>query len=170
MEPWSVGRSCTVSRGRNPPGACAILTSMLLSHRCTYGLRLALHLARQSGGFVPIGRVAEALGMPSAFLSKTAQDLSHAGLLTTKRGPGGGVALARPLDAITLEDVVLATDGPEIFSACVLGLPGCGSLAPCPLHDEWVSARARIREVFASTSLAALATSGGERLAWPSGE
>lgn len=141
---------------------------MLLSHRCTYGLRLALFLAeRGAGTHVAIHEVAEALGMPSAFLSKTAQSLVQAGLLVSRRGPGGGVALARKPEAILLSEIVLAIDGPGAFTECVLGLPGCGHLAPCPLHGEWASTRERIRRVFEETTLDAFPGDGRFRLAAP---
>ncbi|WP_412069933.1 RrF2 family transcriptional regulator [Rubrivirga sp. IMCC43871] len=126
---------------------------MVVSQRCQYALRLALLLTRGPQGYVPVHGLAEALGTPGAFLSKVAQDLAHADLLATRRGPGGGVALARAPSAISLLDIVLAIDGPDAFRTCVLGLPGCGTEAPCPLHDEWTAARERLRDVFADTTL-----------------
>ena len=128
---------------------------MVVSQRCQYALRLALLLTRGPGrGYVPVRDLAETLGTPGAFLSKVAQDLTRADLLTTKRGPGGGVALARAPSANALVDVVLAIVGPGAFRACVLGLPGCGIEAPCPLHDDWAAARTRLRHMFADTTLA----------------
>ena len=139
---------------------------MLLSHRCTYGLRLALFLAeRGAGEHVAIHEVAQALGMPAAFLSKTAQSLVRAELLVSRRGPGGGVALARKPAAILLSEIVLAIDGPGAFTECVLGLPGCGHRTPCPLHAEWVTTRDRIRGVFEETTLDAFSGGGQFRLA-----
>lgn len=127
---------------------------MVVSQRCQYALRLALLLARRPRqGYVPVRDLADTLGTPAAFLSKVAQDLTREGLLHTKRGPGGGVALNRDPTAITLFDIVAAVDGHDAFRTCILGLPGCGTEAPCPLHDEWVSARNRLRAVFADVSL-----------------
>jgi len=128
---------------------------MLLSRSCEYGLRAALYLAgRQDRDFVPIRKISDALGTPYPFLAKIAQTLIGAGLLTSVRGPNGGVALARPSSEITLEDVVLALDGPAVFTECVLGLPGCGDRQPCPLHAEWARTRDQARRMFAAATLA----------------
>lgn len=131
---------------------------MLLSKRCEYALRAALHLAaEEADSFVAIRDVSAALGISYPFLAKIAQDLTAAGLLTSQRGPSGGIALARPAGSITLEEIVLAIDGPAIFTECVLGLPGCGEQRPCPLHAQWAVARDRVHAMFASASLAGVA-------------
>lgn len=131
---------------------------MLLSKSCEYGLRAALHLASSPGtGYVAIREISEALGIPYHFLAKIVQAMIQQGLLESTRGPGGGVRLARSATRITLHDIVLALDGPALFEACVLGLPGCGTQQPCPLHEQWAATRGRVRTLFADTTLAALA-------------
>ena len=129
---------------------------MLLSSRCEYALRATLHLATlPTGAFAPVREISARLGIPQPFLSKIAQTLAQAGVVTALRGPGGGLALARPADALPLVAIVEAIDGPEIFEGCVMGLPGCGVQAPCPLHDAWVPIRERLRALFQTTSVAA---------------
>lgn len=132
---------------------------MLLSKSCEYAIRTALHLAAAtpaSGGasYVAVREISDALNIPYHFLAKTVQTLTQVGLFASMRGPQGGLALARPADQIRLEEIVLAVDGPAIFRACVLGLPGCGDRKPCPLHDEWAPARERVRRMFADATLA----------------
>lgn len=130
----------------------------LLSNACEYGLRASLYVAtRADEGYVPIRRIAEALSISGPFLTKVFQQLTQAGLMTSYRGPKGGVALAKPADEITLHDLVVAIDGPDLFTECVLGLPGCGDHTPCPLHARWTSERLRLHALFTSTTLAALA-------------
>ena len=131
---------------------------MLLSNRCQYALRAALHLsAAPAGRYVPVREIAAAIDLPQPFLSKIAQSLVQAGLLSARRGPDGGLALARPAAAISLRDIVVATDGPELFRACALGLPNCNDERPCPLHGAWVTERVRLNAMFQGTSLAVLA-------------
>lgn len=131
---------------------------MLLSKRCEYGLRAALYLATEDlDGYVAIRDVSRALGIPYHFLAKIVQDLIGAGLLTSHRGPAGGVALARPTTRITLREIVLALDGPGVFTACVLGLPGCGLQRPCPLHDQWAETRDRFHRMFEEATLGSMA-------------
>jgi Rrf2 family protein len=128
---------------------------MILSKACEYGLRAMLYLAAHDpDGYEPIGTISDELGISFQFLTKTLQQLNDAGLVTTKRGPGGGVSLTRSPDAITLYDVVAAIDGTDLFEECILGLPGCGDAEPCPLHEQWTEGRSRIESRFQETTLA----------------
>lgn len=128
---------------------------MLLSQRCEYAIRAALHLAAIAPAtYVTVREISEALRIPRTYLAKTVQDLTAAGVLTSMRGATGGLALGRPAAQITLKEIVLAVDGSDIFTECILGLPGCGDRTPCPLHDQWAPARARVHDLFAGATLA----------------
>ena len=50
--------------------------------------------------------------IPSRYLEQIFRRLRRAGLVDSKRGPGGGYTLARPPAEITLLDVVEAVEGP----------------------------------------------------------
>jgi Rrf2 family iron-sulfur cluster assembly transcriptional regulator len=131
---------------------------MLLSKSCEYGLRASLYLATQrQDGFVSIGLISEELDISFHFLTKIFQKLTQAGLMRSFRGPNGGVALARPAEEIRLLDIVRAIDGEALFTACVLGLPGCGERKPCPLHAAWAVERERLEVLFSQTTLAEMA-------------
>lgn len=135
---------------------------MLLSKSCEYGLRATLYLAGlREEGYVSIRRISGDLGISFHFLTKVFQKLTEAGLMQSMRGPSGGVALARPASQIRILDVVLALDGPQLFTECVLGLPGCGNRQPCPLHDRWAGQREQLHALFSSTTVAELAEDVG---------
>jgi Rrf2 family protein len=139
---------------------------MLLSKSCEYGLRAMLYLASLEPSdagpvaaepireYVSIQTVSDELKISFSFLTKVFQKLNDADLLTSKRGPGGGVALTRAPDEMTLYEIVVAIDGDDLFNECVLGLPGCGEAEPCPLHEHWTAERSRMEEVFRETTLA----------------
>jgi Rrf2 family transcriptional regulator, iron-sulfur cluster assembly transcription factor len=134
---------------------------MLLSKSCVYGLRAALYLASKGEGeFTPIKRMSEKLDLSFHFLTKILQQLTADGLLESFKGPKGGVKLARSADKITLIDIVLAIDGPDMLTQCALGLPGCGLKNPCPLHDQWAETRDKIRDMLQQTTLTDLADKG----------
>ena len=142
---------------------------MLLSKSCEYGLRAMLYLGSlgddaeggEAGGtsvdpaqeYISIQTISDNLGIGFSFLTKVFQQLNEAGLLTSKRGPGGGVALTRSPDAISLYEIVVAIDGDDLFHECVLGLPGCGEAEPCPLHAHWTEERDRMKSTFQATTL-----------------
>lgn len=131
----------------------------MLSNACQYGLRAMIHLAQQpAGSFVPVREISSALDVSHTFLAKILQQLVAKDLLTSLRGPSGGVHLAKPSDRILLNDIVLAIDGRKVFDSCVLGLPGCGHRKPCPMHDAWGEVRSRFCHMLESTSLETLAT------------
>lgn len=134
--------------------------NMLLSKSCRYGLRATMFIAAQAPGrrgFVPINIIAEKLNIPFHFLTKVLQQLTHAGLLESFRGPTGGVALARPPQELSVADVVVAMEGSGLFHTCILGLEGCGVRPPCPLHKQWTEEREKIKNEFQSTTIAMLA-------------
>lgn len=127
----------------------------MLSRSCEYGLRAVLYLASvDEEGYVPISTISEELDISFPFLTKILQKLNDAELLTSKRGPKGGVSLTSATDEIFLYDVVVAIDGDDLFEECVLGLPGCGDAQPCPVHDRWSDERDRVEALFRDTSLA----------------
>lgn len=129
----------------------------MLSKSCEYGLRAALYLASlDREGYVPIRSVSDELDISFPFLTKIFQQLNDAGLLTSHRGPKGGVALTKRPEEIPLYDIVVAIDGRDLFEECVLGLPGCGEAEPCPLHDRWSEEKERIERVFREKTLAEL--------------
>ena len=133
----------------------------MLSKTCVYAIRAALLVTvkQDTEGlrFVPVRVLAEALGLSFHFLTKVLQILTQAGLMTSFRGPNGGVGLARPASSIRLIDLVEAVDGLDLFESCLLGLPGCGTETPCPLHNEWEKRRNQIRRMFERATLAGLA-------------
>lgn len=128
---------------------------MLLSKSCEYGLRALLYLAAESPeAYVSLRDLSKRLDIPYAYLGKIFQELNESGLTASQRGPSGGVCLARDPETIPLYEVVAALDGEDLFTECVLGLPGCGQAKPCPLHNSWARQRDQIELLFRRASLA----------------
>jgi Rrf2 family transcriptional regulator, iron-sulfur cluster assembly transcription factor len=137
----------------------------MLTRACGYAVRAAVFLAKHAqDGFVPVHEMSRVLDISPSFLSKIVRELSRSELIESYRGPNGGVALARPAESICVKDIVLAIDGPELFTCCVLGLPGCGTEKPCPLHHEWSRMRGEIERSFGKMDLATLAARPAEDL------
>lgn len=134
---------------------------MLLSKSCVYGLRATLYLASlNKDGYTPIRKMSDDLEISFHFLTKILQILTGEGMLESFKGPNGGVRLTRAGDQITLLEIVTAIDGESLFTECALGLPGCGIMKPCPLHDKWAETRDSIRQMLQSTTLTELAKRG----------
>ncbi len=141
---------------------------MLLSKTSEYGIRAMLHLAGIGGNeYVSVKKISDTLDISFHFLTKIFQQLARAGLISSYRGPNGGVRLEQNAQNITVRDVVVALDGPDLFTKCVLGLPGCTEDRPCPLHNQWITSRAEIEIMLGKKSLEEVGQdlrSGGYRL------
>lgn len=137
---------------------------MLMSKSCVYGLRASLYLAsKKDGEYYSIREMSEELVISFHFLTKILQQLTADGLMESYKGPNGGVKLSEKGKNATLYDLVLAIDGPALFTECALGLPGCGSEEPCPLHESWINARTSIENMLKKTSLIEIAEEGKEK-------
>jgi len=136
---------------------------MLLSKSCVYGLRASIYLASKSEGeFISIKEMSANLEISFHFLTKILQQLTAEVLMESYKGPNGGIRLTKKGREATLLDMVIAIDGPGLFTECALGLPGCGSETPCPLHDSWVDTRASIQGMLERTTLDQIAKEGKE--------
>ncbi len=131
---------------------------MLFSKTVEYSVRAMTFLAMQPPGKLTGAReIAEAEAIPMPFLWKILHTLRRRRLIRSFKGIHGGYELAQPAENITLNDILTATDGYDLTSACVLGLPECDDRNPCPLHDAWKGIRETLDDMLRHTSLADLA-------------
>ena len=131
----------------------------VLSKSSEYGLRALLYMVgkeQASQSYIGIREMSETLDISFHFLTKILQALTQAQLLLSYRGPNGGVAFRVPPEQITLGQVIRVLEGDDFFETCILGLPGCGSQKPCPLHRFWAKVRTHFQEEFDQTSVAEL--------------
>jgi Rrf2 family protein len=134
---------------------------MLLSNACVYGLRASVYLAAVSDdSYVSIKKISNDLDISHHFLTKVLQQLTSADLMESMKGPKGGVRLTHATDEVTLLEIVAAIDGMDILTECALGLPGCGTEKPCPIHEKWADTRDEIRKMLSRTSLQELVDEG----------
>ncbi|MCX6140004.1 MAG: Rrf2 family transcriptional regulator [Candidatus Kapabacteria bacterium] len=136
---------------------------MVLSKSCIYGIQAAIFVAANGKGhYVSISRIAAELNISFHFLTKVLQQLTQSKLMLSYRGPKGGVVLARESELITLYDVISAIDGTEMFTECMLGLPGCGEASPCPAHEHWIEIRQDFTRVAREVTLLTLGDRASE--------
>lgn len=86
---------------------------MQISQSVTYALRATLQLAESGEGtLLSRGQLAAKGEMPERFLLGILRDLTKHGIVHSTRGGGGGFALARRPEEISLLDIIEAVDGP----------------------------------------------------------
>ncbi len=79
---------------------------MQLTLYTDYALRVLVHLASRESEVVTVQDVANALGVSRNHLVKVVHHLGLMGLIHSVRGKGGGIALARPAEEISMAEVV----------------------------------------------------------------
>jgi Rrf2 family iron-sulfur cluster assembly transcriptional regulator len=81
---------------------------MKITTKGRYALRASLTLAKigKAGTPVPISFIAEQEDISSIFLEQIFFKLRKGGIVASVRGPGGGVYFARPLDELTLKEIL----------------------------------------------------------------
>lgn len=132
----------------------------MLSKTAEYALRMVTCLGRDRGRPESAERLAAETRVPRRYLHTVLQDLVRAELVRSRPGPGGGYALARPADEITILDVVNAVAPLQRIRHCPLGLPTHTSL--CPLHRELDRAFEAVETSFARVTIGRLLDSTAE--------
>jgi Rrf2 family transcriptional regulator, iron-sulfur cluster assembly transcription factor len=130
---------------------------MQITRAGEYGVLGLLHLARQGAErMVMIDEVSREEKIPKSFLAKIFQSLVKAGLIRSYRGAGGGFALVKKPEEITVLEVIEAIEGKIAFQRCLQEVPDCEHMEGCALCGLFERAQDRVKEVFARTSLADL--------------
>ncbi len=92
----------------------------MLSQKCKYALQALLVLAREpTDELLLVSEIAERENLPKKFLEAILLELNRNGLVRSRRGRGGGYALAKPADLISFGQVVRIMDGPLAPLSCV---------------------------------------------------
>ena len=93
--------------------ASVTLIGVRLSLQVQYAVCGAFDLAYNGHGEpVQVRVISARQGVPTRYLEQIFVRLRRAGLVLSKRGPGGGYTLARPAASISLRELVEAVEGP----------------------------------------------------------
>jgi Rrf2 family transcriptional regulator, nitric oxide-sensitive transcriptional repressor len=82
----------------------------MFSQTVEYALRAMVQLASEAPEACTTQYIAESTRVPGAYLAKVLQSLRRGGLISSRRGVGGGVKLARPPKKINLLEVINAVE------------------------------------------------------------
>lgn len=115
----------------------------MLSPMTGYAVTALAWLAAQGSGPSQVRDIAESAKVPAAYLSKIIHQLARKGLVTTRRGVGGGVVLELDPKELTLYDIAEALDDPILTPKCMLGVEECSDARACPAHGFWKAHRER---------------------------
>jgi len=117
-----------------------------------------MHLASaEPGAYASIADIARQWALPVAFVRRVIARLVRAGILETLRGQNGGVRLARPVEDISMLDVVEAMEGPIRLNRCLDDDETCPFAGRCPVQLEWGNVTEALRSSLASVRFDELA-------------
>src|SRR5207248_9715938 len=92
---------------------------MIFSSKAEYGVRLMVELGRQSPEHpTSLKAIADAEGLPLAYLEQVVARLRKAELVISARGAHGGYWLARPAEEIAMHEVAQALEGAIAPTEC----------------------------------------------------
>jgi len=91
--------------------------STLLSKKTDYALLILAHLSeRPAGGSAR--EIADRFGLSKAFLANILKELCQKGFVLSHRGVKGGYALARPIDRISLAEILESLEDGLKLTTC----------------------------------------------------
>jgi Rrf2 family protein len=131
-----------------------------------YGVICALHLARRVAEGPITGReIAEFERLPGDYVEQILLRLRRAGIVRSTRGAHGGYALAREAGAISIRDVIEASETTTFDLHCVthpVGEERCSSSHNCSIRPVWMLLQRRIDDVLSGVYLGDLLAEEGE--------
>ncbi|HNR24757.1 MAG TPA: Rrf2 family transcriptional regulator [Candidatus Bipolaricaulis anaerobius] len=130
---------------------------MRLSLASKYAILTLIRLAARGGGPATVRELAADGPVPEPYLAKLVPPLVRAGILASARGRGGGIALARPAEEISLAEIIRVTEGEASFRECPFEVDPCPGNPDCPLAQVWDPVRDEVVDFFERTTIGSLA-------------
>lgn len=100
-------------------------TILKISDAANMAIHALASIGRIADANQSVNRISTELGVSEAHLSKVMQRMVKAGLVSSRRGPGGGFLLNRGPERISLLEILEAIDGPVVDCKCLLGRKRC---------------------------------------------
>lgn len=131
----------------------------MLTKKGKYGLKALVDLARLPPGETAfVSEIALRNNIPKKFLDTILLELRNAGMLRSKKGPGGGYALSQPASEIRIGHAVRVIDGPlapircasrTAYEAC----DDCADPATCQVRRAMTEVRDAVASILDSMTL-----------------
>ena len=130
---------------------------MQITRQADYAVRAVVYLAERGPGRpIATAEIGRQQHIPLTFLAKIMSQLAAAGIVHTLRGAHGGICLGRPVEEISLLDILETIDGPLLLNECVSDPSLCPLGENCTVHKVWCQAQADLTDRLSSTTMAML--------------
>lgn len=129
-----------------------------LSRLTDYAVTVLTQMVSGNNALWAAPELAEKTGLPLPTVAKILKLLAKSGVVTTKRGPSGGYALAHAPAAISVAAIIESMDGPIALTECAEGGDHHCSVEPiCPMNGHWNKINRAVRAALETVSLADMA-------------
>lgn len=132
----------------------------MISMRSKYALKALAYMARTTArdSFL-IADIAREEGIPKKFLEAILLTIKNSGIVTSRKGPGGGYSLAKSPSQISVGAVIRAFEGDLIPLPCLsesahASCPECADEVTCGIKLVMADADKALAAVLDSTTLA----------------
>ncbi len=129
---------------------------MMLGTKARYAVMAMVELAScDQSKPTRLKEISERQEIPLAYLEQIFSLLRQHGIVSSVKGPGGGYVLARQRAAISVADVVNASEEPTKITRCEAhSQEGCmASKTRCLTHDLWEGLERQIQHYLSKISL-----------------
>ncbi len=139
---------------------------MRITTRGRYALRASIAMARlgKDDSPVSIRQLSEHEDISPVFLEQIFYKLRKAGIVDSVRGPGGGFKFSKPLDELTVKEILDAAGEGLVLSPCGNKSTPCPNMNECTAYTIWAEATAMVNKHFAGITLGSLLNKGAELL------
>jgi len=130
---------------------------MRLTTKGRFAVTAMIDLAlRQHNGPVTLAGISERQSISLSYLEQLFGKLRRHKLVSSVRGPGGGYCLAKPLDTVSVAEIIIAVDEPLDTTHCG-GKENChGGESRCMTHDLWTNLNHKMFEYLEAVTLGSL--------------
>lgn len=130
---------------------------MQLKVSTDYAIRIVYYLAVK-GGAATSSEISGQMGVPRSVIATLAKPLQKAGILTTLRGVGGGFALCRRPEDISLHEIINLMEGTTRINCCLESEDACSrnATAICKVHKFYLQEQAKLDKSFQEMTIAKL--------------
>jgi Rrf2 family iron-sulfur cluster assembly transcriptional regulator len=133
---------------------------MRLTTRGRYAVTAMLDLAlHNDSGPIALADIAQRQDISLTYLEQLFARLRRRQLVSSARGPGGGYRLSKPIDQISVADVIAAVDESVDATRCG-GAKNCHGKERCLTHDLWEELSHEIESFLGRISLGTLVARG----------
>ena len=130
---------------------------MQLNISTDYAIRIVYYLALK-GDTATSGEISGQMGIPQSVIATLSTPLQKAGILTTQRGAGGGFALCRRPEDISLHEIVNLMEGTTRINRCLEpdGYCSRNGTASCSAYRFFLREQEKLEQSFREMTIAKL--------------